>query len=77
MRGSTPRTGRHVTTERAARPRGAAPTHRCKRLKASEQMTTAPIYRGRATEAVQVADVVASLSTLDCVDIGYVRSPIR
>ncbi|GBP76754.1 hypothetical protein EVAR_58478_1 [Eumeta japonica] len=46
-------------------------------MKASEQIdegasTPAP----RATEAVQVDDVVASTSTLDCTDVDYVRISI-
>ncbi|GBP75442.1 hypothetical protein EVAR_53254_1 [Eumeta japonica] len=47
-----------------------------KRMKASEHINDgASTATARATEAMQVHDVVASISTLDCIDIDYARTP--
>ncbi|GBP43209.1 hypothetical protein EVAR_39265_1 [Eumeta japonica] len=56
------------------------PLHDCrgrKRLKGSEQIndgTSTPA--AGATEAMQVDDVIASILTLDCIDIDHVRTAI-
>ncbi|GBP76236.1 hypothetical protein EVAR_61906_1 [Eumeta japonica] len=56
--------------------------HDCRELKritASEQVNdgaSTPAAAAAATEAVQVDYVIASISTLDCLDIDYVRTRI-
>ncbi|GBP64458.1 hypothetical protein EVAR_46222_1 [Eumeta japonica] len=46
-------------------------------MKASEQINDDAITpAAEATEVMQVDDVIASTSTLDCIDIDYVRTPI-
>ncbi|GBP37764.1 hypothetical protein EVAR_29966_1 [Eumeta japonica] len=54
--------------------------HECrgrKRMKTSEQINDGASTRAvEATEAMQVDNVIASISTMDCIDIDYVRTPI-
>ncbi|GBP67231.1 hypothetical protein EVAR_45064_1 [Eumeta japonica] len=46
-------------------------------MKASEQINDGDIIPvAGATEAMQMDDLIASISTLDCIDIDYVHTPI-
>ncbi|GBP14891.1 hypothetical protein EVAR_75470_1 [Eumeta japonica] len=48
--------------------------HGRKRIKASEQINDGA--RIPATEATEAKHVILSISTLDCIDIDYLRTPI-
>ncbi|GBP32578.1 hypothetical protein EVAR_23990_1 [Eumeta japonica] len=72
----------HIRSERAFQKKSRdthKTQHDCrgrKRMKVSEQIndgTSTPA--AGATQAVQVDDLIASISTLDYIDIDYVRTP--